>query len=213
MEGLKRGRSPTPEADDFEWDEDWKKRKFFKLKSIATPDESLADFWKGWSWYLHHIKTVGDSRKAERLDDEDCRVLANFLERNKFKPDSILEVPPKVLYSYVDRWNEAHLFQDQIKPGVVASVLMVLKFWMEEFGSGLNVIKDSIDDVTGSIDDMKDTIYSGLKDIKYSIDDMKDTIDDMKDTIEIGTANTKESIEAGLSEIDKRLIDISNEMP
>lgn len=165
MEELKRERSPTPEADDFDCDQEWKRQKA-RLKLITTPDESLADFWKGWSWYLHHIKTVGDSRKAERLDDEDCRVLATFLEFNKFNPDSILEVPPIVLYNYVDGWNQSHCLQDQIKPGVVASVLKTLKFWMENFGSGLD---DSLLAVSHSIetglDDIKDTIEAGLRDI------------------------------------------------
>jgi hypothetical protein len=150
--GLKRGRSPTPDGEWTDWrDEDVEddeerarmKRKCFdeekrRLKSAATPPKieygfTLADFWKGWKWFITHIETVTNNRRPAYLDEASCNIYASFLNHHEFFPDSFVNLSHSDLIALVREWNQNGSPFRQLKFGVILHVHHCVKEWL---GSG-----------------------------------------------------------------------------
>ena len=159
--GLKRGRSPTPDAecadsrDDYDDEERARmKREFFdkekrRLKSAATPPKfkdgfTLADFWKGWGWLMTHIEIPTNNRRPEYLSDRDCNIPAYFLNEHEFYPESFASLSQSALIDLVREWNKNASPMRQLKFGVVLHVHHVVKKWLG--GGGVEERLDGIRD-------------------------------------------------------------------
>lgn len=189
--GLKRrDRSPTPDGEHGDWRDDYEdaeqariERKIFedakrRLKSAATPPEfeegfTLADFWKGWEWFISHIKTVTNDRKPDYLDDASWHVSAAFMNHHGFLPDSFVKLSESNLIALVRDWNQNGSPLRQLKIGVILHVHHVAKKWLctggiEEMLEGIQNVLGELQECIGQID---------MSPVEQKLDEINETLE------------------------------------